>query len=177
MACEQIICTETLFEGAIFRVLRHRLQLPSGRVVEREVVDKGGDSVAIVAVDENDNIYLLDEYCCAIDARVLGLPKGMIDADESPEGAALRELREETGFAGNLRLLARMSLSPGYLNQHSYVFLATELKAAPLDGDEEHALTVVPVPFMDAFRMAREGKISDARTIAGIALAMDDLMS
>ncbi len=169
--CERIINTETLFEGAVFRILRHAVQLGSGRLVEREVVDKGGDSVAIVAVDETHNVFLLEEYHCAIDARALGLPKGMINAGESPEVAALRELREEAGLAGNLRLLARMSLSPGYLNQHCYVFLATNLRDAPLAGDEEHALTVLRVPLAQAFQMARTGEISEARAIAGIALA------
>ncbi len=169
--CERIIDTETLFKGAVFRVLRHWVQLRPGLVVEREVVDKGGDSVAIVAVDEARHIYLINEYCCAIQARALSLPKGMIDAGESPEEAVLRELREETGLSGNLRLLARMSLSPGYLNQQSYVFLATDLKVAPLAGDEEHAITVVRMPIAEAFQKAREGEINDARTIAGISLA------
>ena len=168
---ERWLASRVVFEGAQFSVKEIDVELAPGKVAHWEIVDKGGHSIAVVPVDAARDVYLVEEYFGAIDARGLSLPKGMVDPGESAEAAALREMREEIGMAGNLRKLSEMTISPGYLTQKTTVFLATGLHPAPLPGDEEGRLEVVKLPLDSAIGKTLSGEITEARTIAGLVLA------
>jgi 8-oxo-dGTP pyrophosphatase MutT (NUDIX family) len=167
---EKILKSETIFQGKKFAVKRVEVELESGEVAEWEIVDKGGDSVALVPVDADGNLYLVAEYFAATNERSLCLPKGTVSKGEDPEEAALREMAEEIGMTGRLERLARMSVSPGYLTQRTIVFLASDLVPATAMKDEKHHLMVVKVPLSDAGAKIASGEISEARTIGGIGL-------
>ncbi len=171
MVMERRLGSRVLFEGAKFAVKEIDVELAPGKVVQWEIIDKGGHSIAVVPVDGAGDVYLVEEYCGATDERALSLPKGMIDAGESAEAAALREMREEIGMAGDLKKLSEMTVSPGYLTQKTAVFLATGLRPDPLPGDEEGRIEVVKMPLQAALQKTLSGEITEARTIAGLALA------
>jgi len=172
---EKILNSKDLYKGRKFTVKELEIELEPGRVVKWEVVDKGGNSVAMVPVDGNGNVYLVEEYFGATNERTLCLPKGMVDPGETDEAAALRELQEEIGMKGKLKKLVTMSVSPGYLTQKTILFLATDLVPSQLDKDEQQYLEVTKLHMTQAIEMIRQGKITEARTIGGIALAKDIL--
>jgi ADP-ribose pyrophosphatase len=172
---EKVVSSKVIFQGRVFAVKELQVELAPGKIVSREVVDKGRDSIAVVPIDDHKRVYLISEYSAATDERTLCLPKGMIEPGESSEDAASRELEEEVGLRGSLRRLAVLTVSPGYLTQRTTIFLATQLQRGKRGGDEDHELEVHIMRLADVCSSIAAGRISEARTIAGIALAREAL--
>jgi 8-oxo-dGTP pyrophosphatase MutT (NUDIX family) len=167
---EEIVAEREVFRGRRLRVVERDIKVAAGQVVTWEILEKD-DSVAIVAIDHGRRVHLVEEYFGATGERALCLPKGRIDPGETPAQAADRELREELGLRGTLAHLCTLSVSPGYLAQHTEVFLATRLSPDPLPGDEKHSLVPVTLGLDDAVRMCLAGEIREARTVAALLIA------
>lgn len=98
---ERTIESKTMFQGRIITVLLDTAGLPDGGTAQREVVLHPG-GVAILALDEADNVALVRQYRYPLHGLLLELPAGKLDPGEDHRPAALRELSEETGLeAGN----------------------------------------------------------------------------
>jgi ADP-ribose pyrophosphatase len=109
---------------------------------------------------------------------LLEVPAGGIDRGESPEDAAQRELREEIGMrAGRLEPIAEFYVSPGFLTEYVYAFLATDLSDSPAEADDDEDIAVVRMPLAAAVAMAERGEFRDAKSIAGILVAARRLLS
>lgn len=170
------ISERTKFEGRIFKIKDVLVRHDNGKEFSYEVMSaQGGSKGAMVAaVDGTGRVVLVREYFAGINRSELCLPKGRADEKESPLAAARRELEEETGFrAKHFKLLGKYYLSPGYSDQLTHIYLATGLSkpAKPLQGDEIEPLKVVLMPLSKAVAMAKAGKISEARAVAGLLLA------
>lgn len=168
---EKILNDKILYKGNTFTVKELSIEVQPGQVVKWEVVDKGGNSVAMVPIDNQGNVYLVKEYFGAINRRILSLPKGMVNKGETYSEAAQRELQEEIGMKGKLKKIAEMDLSPSYLNQKTILFLVTDLKPSKLEPDEKEYLKEVKIPMSEAINKIIKGEITEARTIGGIILA------
>lgn len=72
------------------------MRLPNGHLTTREVIDHPG-GVAVVAIDENDNVLTVKQYRYAFQTVLEELPAGKLERGEDPAAAARRELSEETG--------------------------------------------------------------------------------
>ncbi|WP_170222808.1 NUDIX domain-containing protein [Nonomuraea turkmeniaca] len=164
---EEVVAEREVFRGRRLTVVERDIRIAADRVVTWEVIQKD-DSVAIVAIDAEHRVHLVEEYFGATGERALCLPKGRIDAGETPAEAAGRELREELGLRGDLGHLCTLSVSPGYLSQRTEIFLATALSPDPLEGDEEHSIKPVTLQLDDAVRMCLNGEIHEARTVAAL---------
>jgi len=89
-----------------------------------------------------------------------------------------REIREETGMsAGSLQLLGEFHQVPGYSTEYMYIYLARDLKPAPLPGDEDEYISVERYSVDRAYEMAMHGEIVDAKTLASLLLAIPYLRS
>jgi 8-oxo-dGTP pyrophosphatase MutT (NUDIX family) len=135
------IAAEEMFRGRVFGLERARFVDPDGEEFERQVVRHPG-AVAVVPAHPDGTVTLVRQFRPAIGHAMLEIPAGTRDvAGEAPELTARRELAEEAGLvAGRLQRLAALRNSPGYSDQLTIVFLATDLTPCETDrsGVEEH---------------------------------------
>lgn len=150
---------------------RVHLLSPEGDALDREVVHHPG-AVSVVAVTDDDELVLVRQYRAAVDRELWEIPAGKRDKPgEDPADVARRELQEEAGLAASeMELLMEFHNSPGFCDEHSWVFLATSLTEVPHDrqGPEEQHLEVHVVPFDQALLLIDRGEITDAKTVIGL---------
>ena len=93
-----------------------------------------------------------------------------------PAQVAARELREETGYtAGNIKYLGKINPSVAYSEEVIYIYAMTDLTPGEQDLDDDEALDVVEYPFGEIYEMAAQGKLIDAKTVAGLLMAKEQL--
>lgn len=167
----KILKRETTYQSRAFNIQKVDLRLPDERTVTYDLVDHN-DSVTIVPLDQDGNVWFVKQYRLGAQDLLLELPAGVLENNEPPEEGASREIREEIGqAAGLLTPLGDFYLAPGYASEHMYVFLATGLSHAPLEADDDEFLQLEAIPAKKALQMAREGQFKDAKTVASLLLA------
>jgi ADP-ribose diphosphatase len=134
-----------------------------------------GDAVVVVPLTASGDVLLAVERSPAMDREILTLVSGSIEAGESLEDAANRELQEELGWlAGRLDFLGELHPFK-YLTTRQFAFLARDLTPSKLAGDETHAITERRVPLNDFTVLCQAGELQDASAIAALCLARDYL--
>ena len=95
---EKTINSKEIYKGRVISLSVDTVITPGGNEATREIVHHPG-GVAVVAIDNDDMIYLVEQYRVPYDDILLEIPAGKLDSkDEDPKDAALRELSEETGL-------------------------------------------------------------------------------
>jgi ADP-ribose pyrophosphatase len=141
----------------------------------REVIVHSGSSV-ILPVFADGTLALVRQYRHAVGKYLLEAPAGTLDDDESPELGAIRELEEEVGvIAENIEKIAEFYVSPGFLTEKMFVYLATGLTETSQKLDDDEFVEIERLTFPQAFEMIRNGQIEDAKTIVGVTLAATKL--
>jgi len=162
---------EKQYQGQAFDVSKVYFRLPNGKERTYDLVEHV-DSVTILPVDADGNIYFVSQYRIGAGDVLLELPAGVLDPGETPFVCADREVREEIGMAaGTLRELGSFFLAAGYTDEFMTVYLATELYDAPLDPDEDEFLQLEVLPKNEVYRRAFSGEIKDGKTLAALLLA------
>lgn len=169
---EHTVATERIFRGRIVGLRVDTVQLPGGRVSQREIVEHSG-SVAVVPLDGHSNILMVRQYRKPVEQELLEIPAGLLEPGEEPETAARRELQEETGYtAQRIEPLVQFFTSPGFCDEEMHTFLATGLVAGRPNPDEDEQIKMVPVPLADVPEMIQRGEIRDGKSIAALLLAV-----
>lgn len=164
--------SEDLYVGRILALRQDKVVMPGGRPAVREVIEHPG-AVAVLALDDDGSVVLIDQYRHPVRRRLRELPAGLLDAaGEGPLTTAQRELVEEVGCtAREWSVLVDVDPSPGYSDESVRVFLArglTEVGRPDGPDDEEADLEVVRVPLGEAVRAALAGEIVNAASVAGL---------
>lgn len=168
---ERVVSSETVFAGKLISARVDRVELPGGRRAEREIVMHPG-SVAIVPLLPNGRVVLIRQYRHAAGQELWELPAGTMDAGETPEACARRELVEEIGYeAGEMRLLFSAYLSPGYLNEIMHVFLATGLRPVSAAPQEDEGIEPVEMELAEAVRLVARGEVQNMTAVGGLLAA------
>ena len=132
-------------------------------------------AVAIIALDEADNTWLVGQQRYTLDEYSWELPMGGAPLDEAPIDAARRELREETGLqAEHWDELMCLHTSNSITDEVGYAYVATDLTAGDPDFEETEDLEVRKLPLHDAVQMVLDGEITDAISAAAL-LRLDAL--
>ncbi len=161
---------ELLLETRRFRVVRVSEPCTDGSRREREVVRHPG-SVVIVPLVSSQEVCLVEVVRVAVGRTLLELPAGTLDRVESLEEAARRELAEETGYrAGRIVPAGEMWMSPGILRERMHLFVAEDLIAGPQALEPGEQIRTRVVSWDEAIAMCLDGRIDDAKTIAGLLL-------
>ena len=167
----QPINQETVFSGRIIEARVDTVLMPDGKQITREVVQHPG-AVAIIPIDKEDNVLLVRQYRYAAGQSLLELPAGVVEAGESPDDTAQRELQEEIGYATrDLRALGGVYSSPGFCTEFLYLYIARDLVPSKLPGDDDEDISVETIPMSRVDRLIRLGEIQDAKSVAGLLMA------
>jgi 8-oxo-dGTP pyrophosphatase MutT (NUDIX family) len=157
------------WRGHVVRVRVDEVERADGRRTTRDVVEHPG-AVAILAWDGR-RLAMVRQWRHAVGSELLELPAGTLEPDEPPAVTAHRELAEETGLAaGSWTEGPRFYTAPGFCNELMHLYLATELSDAGAEHghDEDEDLTVEWLDLADALAAIHDGRIMDAKTIAGV---------
>ena len=153
------------------------MQLPSGRTTTREIVEHE-DAVCVVPIDENNNVLMVRQYRKAAQINLLEVPAGGVEAGETPDETALRELQEEVSVtSGSLRRLSGFWVSPGWATEFMHAYLAMDLTPASLPADDDEYISVERVPLDSIPGLIESGEIQDSKSIASLLLALRVLNS
>lgn len=172
----EVLSSETLFEGRVVTLRRDEVRMTDGSVATREIIAHPG-AVAVVALDDEGRVVLVNQYRHAVRARLDELPAGLLDVPDEPlVVAAQRELLEEAGLeAQRWDTLVDLYSSPGMTDERVRVFLARDLREADSDFVREHeeaAMTVDREPLSDAVRRALAGGITNSIAVSGLLAAV-----
>lgn len=170
----QVIATEEVYHGRVFDITVETIR-EGGQTYKREIVHHPGSAV-IIPVFDDGTVALVRQYRHPAVRYLLEAPAGTLSPPERPEEGAARELEEEIGFrAGRLEKLTEFFVSPGFLEEKMWVYLATEMVETSQKLDDDEYLKIVRLPLSRALEMISDGEIEDAKTIIGLWLAAQRL--
>lgn len=168
---EKTISREDIFSGKVVSLHVDTVELPNGETSIREVVEHV-DGVAVLPLDEHNNVLTVRQYRYVFKRPILEIPAGKLDPGEDPMTGALRELKEETGAEPETLLpLGRIILSPGCFGEVLHLFLARGLEMGEQQLDEDEFLNVERVPFEEMVHRCMNGEIDDAKTVTAVLKA------
>jgi ADP-ribose pyrophosphatase len=171
----QVLASEIVFEGPLFRIERDRLLEPGGTESTRDIVRHNG-SVVILALDSTKSkrdpwIVMERQYRHAARQFLWELPAGKLDAGEDPLDGAKRELEEETGYqAKKWKPLVEYYASPGFLGESMQVFVAEGLLAGEAHPEDDEQIELRLVKLSEVLKMIAKGAILDGKTLTSVLL-------
>jgi len=170
--------TQVRFSGRVWDIVSDTVDLGDGRLVQRDVMEHPG-AVAVMALNERDEVYLVSQYRHPVRAELWEPPAGLLDVEgEDPLIAAQRELWEEADLrAGQWHVLQDFYTSPGGSSEHIRVFLARDITEVP-DAerhereDEERDMAGAWVPLNSVLAAIAAGRVKSPTMVTG-AYALD----
>jgi ADP-ribose pyrophosphatase len=171
----QILSSEVVWQGPVFRVERDKLIEPGGYENQRDIIRHNG-SVVILAIDNSRNkknpwVVMERQYRHAANQFLWELPAGKLEEGEEPVAGAKRELAEETGYvAKKWKPLVEYFASPGFLGEAMKVYLAEGLVAGDAHPEEDEKIELRLVKLSDVLKMIDKGMIQDGKTLTGVLL-------
>lgn len=167
----EVLSSEVAFEGVVWNVRDDRVRYGDGEIRRQYVAHTG--AVAILALDDDGRVLLIQQYRHPIRHRDWELPAGLLDvAGEEPIEAARRELAEEADLvATHWEPLVSSWTTPGGNDEEIHIFLATGISAADsahAREDEEADIRVEWVPLDAAVRAVLEGRMRNGILSIGV---------
>lgn len=165
---ERTLSSSRPWTGRYVTVRVDEVERADGHRTTREIVEHPG-AVAILAWD-GDRLVMVRQWRHATGRALLEVPAGTLEPNERPEETARRELAEEAGLAAATWVAGpRFYTAPGFCTELMHLYLATELSATTAGGDEDEALEPSWMTLPDALAAIDDGRIIDAKTIAGVS--------
>ncbi len=165
---EKTVSSQLIFEGRVVKLRVDTVRTPGGRETTREIVEHS-DCVAIIAVDADDNVLLVNQFRKPVEKELLEIPAGGIDSGEDAVAAVRRELQEEAGYLPRkVERLGGFYSAPGYCTEYLYLYLASDLVLSKLQAEDTESISVVRVPVSQVSGLIASGSITDAKSIAGL---------
>jgi 8-oxo-dGTP pyrophosphatase MutT (NUDIX family) len=161
--------SETKYDNPWITVTEHQVINPSGNHGIYGEVHFKNMAIGIVALDDNDNIYVVNQFRFVLNQDSLEIPEGGGGLDIDPLLSAKRELKEETGLEANSwEKLMELHLSNSVSNEKAIIYLAKDLKQGEMELEETEDIVVSKLSLMEAYKMVNENKITDAISVAAI---------
>ncbi|MDR5658172.1 NUDIX hydrolase [Serpentinicella sp. ANB-PHB4] len=165
---EKTIKTEKIYDGKIINLKVETVELADKKYSKREVVEHKG-AAGVLPITYDGNIILVKQYRKPIERSILEIPAGRIELKEDPQSAALRELKEETGYtSSNVKKMLSFYSSPGFTNEEIHIYLALNLESGLASPDDGENLEIVKMDINHALSAILNGEIKDSKTVMSI---------
>ena len=165
----KVLKSEIRFKGKVFDHQVDEIEYESGNKGIREVAIHPGGAV-VVPIKDDGKIILVRQFRYPLQKTLIELPAGKLDKDEDPLVCATRELEEETGYkAKEIKKLGEIYTAPGYCTEILHIYSASGLTPGNHNREEgEQGMEILELTIDEIKKMIFSGKITDAKTIAGI---------
>ncbi|MEN0005042.1 MAG: NUDIX hydrolase [Bacteroidota bacterium] len=166
--------TERLAYNGWRKILRKTFLLPNGKEEDFDVLH-AGDYATIAAFTAQQEAILVYQYRPGPERILSSFVEGAIDAGETPEEAAKRELLEESGYQAK-RILPLKQQPSSYTSQTQHCFLALDCeKVAAQQLDDNEFIEVRLMPLKAFERFVKDASETSFVNTASALLALDHL--
>lgn len=164
---ESTLKEEIIYDGRILRLRVDTIELPNGKTSIRECVDhKNG--AAVLAIRDNE-VYFVKQFRYAMGEEIVEIPAGLLEVGEDPKETAIRELQEEIGLKPlNIEFLGCIYPSPGFTDEKTFIFYATDFEEHSLIPDDDEFLTIIKMPLNEVKEKFLQGYFKDAKTVSAL---------
>jgi len=166
-----VLRSKRVYEG---RVVNLRVDTVATRRGEFdvEIVEHGG-AVVVIAQPSPDEVVMVRQYRYPLEAQTWELCAGGIDPGETPEEAAIRELREETGYrARSMKRLWSAYSAPGFCSELLHFCYTDEFEPGETEPDAEEEIDTATFPLARLREMIERDELRDAKTQIGVLWAL-----
>jgi len=172
----EVIASDLVYEGRVWDVRSDTVRYGDGEIVRQYVAHPG--AVAVVALDDDERVALIQQYRHPIRHRDWEIPAGLLDVEgEPPIDTARRELAEEVDLvAASVEPLLSIFTTPGGNDETVHIFLARGLSPAPhahAREQEEADIRLEWVPLGDAVDAVLAGRMRNGILAAGVLAAAE----
>lgn len=159
---------DLVHQGRIIDLYNDTIEIEGGKLTNFDFILHKG-AAAMIPVDDEGNILMVRQYRNAIDQYTLEIPAGGLNLGEDNRTCAIRECEEETGYkAGEVFHLIDLYTTVAFSNEKIGIYYTTGITPTSQNLDEDEFVTAEHHSVEALTQMILEGKIVDAKTIAGI---------
>lgn len=174
---EEVISTEKIYSGKILNLRRDKVKAKDG-ITYREIVEHNG-AVAMVVFTNDGKFIVEKQYRAPVGDFMIEIPAGKIDPGEDPREAAIRELKEETGYtARSIEELTAFYPTVGYSEEVIHLYLCTDLIAGDRHLDTHEDIDLMEMTYEDLMEMffgKERTRAMDSKSLIGIMAAKNAL--
>lgn len=168
MKMPTVLKSEKIYTGKVIELRKDTVLLNDEESYIFEIIEHPGGVGVVALIDEN-HIVLIKQYRHPFKTQLIEVPAGRLNKGEDPSIAALRELKEETGYiAEKLEFICCMYASPAIFDEKIFLYKATGLTLSNTEFDEGEDIETFIVSLKEAHAMIKNGQINDAKTIIAI---------
>ncbi len=164
---EKTLNKNYIYKGKILNLRKDDIMLPNDKPAIREVVEHSGGSAIFCQLD--GKVLLVKQFRYPYGEELWEIPAGKLNAGETPDQTAIRELEEEGGLkAKKVEKLFDIYPTPAYTNEIIRIYKASEFEIGEIHLDEDEFLKGEWFDLEKAKEMVYNGKIKDAKTIIAL---------
>ncbi len=169
---EKQLSSENVYKGRLLDVYSDKIELPNGHTSTREYIKHVG-AACVVPVDSDNNVIIERQFRYPFGRVLTEIPAGKLDSKSEPHlEAALRELKEETGYvADKMVYLGEFYPTCAYSDEIIHIYLATGLTLGERQLDDDEFLGVEKMPLETLVDEIMKGNIQDGKTQTAILKA------
>jgi ADP-ribose pyrophosphatase len=166
-----LISTERLYTGRVVNLDRDTVRFPDGSSGQLEMLRHPGASAIVPFLDDprapDPRVLLIRQFRHAANGFIWEVPAGRLDAGETPEACARRELEEETGMrARTVEPLTTIYTTPGFTDERIHLFLAHGLETGAQRREADEFMELSELTWSAVLELIRTGEVQDGKTLA-----------
>jgi len=159
---------ELAYKGTLINIYKDTILIDNDRETTYDFIEHHGAS-AIIPIDKDGNIIMVRQYRNAIDDYTLEIPAGSLNQGEDNMTCAMRECEEETGYKPlKAEHLIDVHTTVAFCNEMIKIYYSDDIVPSKQNLDDGEFINVERHSLDELISMIYSGKITDAKTVAGL---------